>query len=176
MRFLELFLLCCLLRESPPLSDLEKTEISRNALDVARRGRTPGLLLRRGGKDMALRDWARELACDLRELAEVLDVGEAEPVYRASLNPLLEAIDDPDAAPSARILAEMRETGESFQAYALRMSGRHGESFRSHPLPSDQAAAFVRQAEDSLTEQKRTEASDTQSFDEFLQRYFAQID
>lgn len=85
MRFLELFLLCCLLRKSPPLGHEEKKEISRNALEVACRGRTPGLLLRRDGKELALRDWARELAEDMRGLAEVLDAGEPTQAYRSSL-------------------------------------------------------------------------------------------
>lgn len=176
MRFLELFVLCCLLRESPPLNALEKLEISRNALDVACRGRAPGLLLRRGGKDVALRDWARELAGDMRAVAEILDTGEPEPAYRASLSPLLEAIDDPDTTPSARILAEMRDTGESFQAYALRLSGRHAEGFRARRLEGEKAATLARQAGKSLAEQKHTEASDTLGFDEFLARYFSQVD
>jgi len=175
MRFLEVFLLCCLLRESPPLSTSEKTEIDRNALAVAREGRTPGLLLRRGGQDVALRDWAKELAEDLRAVAEILDAGEPSAVYLDSLGPLWDAIDDPEATPSAKILADMRETGESFQAYALRLSARHAESFRSRPLERDKEAAFAREAEKSLAEQKRTEASDTLGFDEFLARYFAEI-
>lgn len=173
LRFLELFLLCCLLRESPPLGQEEKAEINRNALDVACCGRTPGMLLRRGGKALALRDWARGLAADLRDLAEVLDADEPERAYRASLEPLLEAIEDPGLTPSARILDEMRENRESFQAYALRMSQGHAEGFRSRPPEGEKAAEFSRQAQASIAEQRRTEAGDTLGFDAYLERYFA---
>ena len=175
LRFLELFALCCLLRPSPPLSSEEKAEADRNALEVARQGRAPGLLLRQGGKDVALRQWARELGEDLRALAGILDDGEPEPAYQASLAPLWAALDDPETTPSARILAETRETGESFQAHALRLSGRHAESFRARPADAEQAAALARAAAKSLDEQRRTESGDTLGFDEFLARYFAQV-
>jgi glutamate--cysteine ligase len=176
MRFLELFLLCCLLRESPPLGEPEKAEIAHNALEVARRGREDGLRLRREGQDVALRDWARELAEDMRAVAGILDDGESEPAYQASLTPLADAIDDPETTPAAHVLAQMRETGESFQAYALRLSHRHAENFRSRPLDGAQADALAGQAERSLAEQRQTEAGDSLSFDEFLARYFAQVD
>lgn len=174
LRFLELFLLCCLLRESPPLDAAEKAQTSRNALEVACCGRRPGMLLRRDGKDLALRDWARELAEDLRILAGVLDAG-GEPIqaYQASVEPLLAALEDADLAPSALILAEMRENGESFQEYALRMSRQHAASFRSRPLEAEKTAEFNRQVETSWAEQKHTEDSDRLGFDEFLARYFA---
>lgn len=176
MRFLELFLLCCLLRESPPLGAGEKAEISRNALDVACRGRVPGLLLRRGGEDLALRDWAQELVDDLQAVADILDEGEAGRPYLDSLGLLVDAIDDPEATPSARILADMRGVGESFQSYALGLSHRHAEGFRSRPLDGEKAAEFSREAEASIAAQKRTEANDSLDFDGFLHRYFAQVE
>jgi len=176
MRLLELFLLCCLLRESPPLSALEKTEISRNALDVACRGRTPGLQLSRGGKDVKLRQWAMELAEDMRAVAEILDGGESDGAYLDSLESILDAIDDPENTPSAKILSQMRENKESFQAYALRISQQHAKNFRSRPLAGEKALAFRLEAEESLAAQKRTEEGDTLSFDEFLGQYFSNVE
>lgn len=176
MRFLELFLLCCLLRESPPLDAAGKEEISRNALDVARRGREPGLALRRRGAAVPLGEWARELAEDLRALAGVLDDGEPEPAYLGCLTPLMEAIENPEATPSAKILSEMRENRESFQEHTLRISHQHAGDFRSRPLDGEQAAEFAREAAQSLAAQRHTEATDTLSFDEFLMRYFAQVE
>lgn len=176
MRFLELFLLCCLLRGSQPLGTSEKLEIGSNSLSVACCGRTPGLMLRRSGTEISLRDWAQELAQDLRILAEILDVGETEQGYRDSVGTLLEAIDNPESTPSSKILSEMRGGRESFQNYTLRMSRQHAEDFRARPLEGEKAAAFARDAEESLAAQRHTEASDTLSFDEFLVRYFAQVE
>ncbi len=176
MRLLELFLLHCLFRESPPLGALEKSEISKNTLDVACRGRTPGLQLLRGGKEVRLRDWAMELAEGMRVVAEILDAGKPETVYLDSIKSMLSAIGDPDSTPSARMLAQMRDHKESFQAYALRMSQQHAASFRSRPLAVEKARAMRLEAEESLAAQRRTEASDTLSFEAFLSEYFSEVE
>jgi glutamate--cysteine ligase len=174
MRFLELFLLDCLLRESPPMDAQEAAEANRNSLGAACCGRTPDFRLFRGGREVTLQDWARELAEGLSATAEVLDQGQADAPWRECLKPLHEAIEDPEATPSARALAQMRENRESFQEYALRLSARHAQAFRKHGPKADRAAAFRQEAEASLLEQARVEASDTLSFREFLRNYFAQ--
>jgi glutamate--cysteine ligase len=176
MRVLELFLLCCLLRESPPLSAGEKAEISHNALQVACRGREPGLSLPRCGKDVLLRLWAMELVEDMKALAEVLDGGEPGKAYLDCLKRVAEAIDDPENTPSARVLAEMRNSQESFQAYALRISQGHAEYFRARSLEGETALAFRLEAEESLAAQKKTEEADSMSFEEFLGQYFSQVE
>jgi glutamate--cysteine ligase len=176
MRVLELFLLCCLLRESPPLSAGEKAEISNNALQVACRGREPGLSLPRCGQDVKLRLWALELLEDMQAVAEVLDGGEQEKAYTESLKPVVAAIDSPENTPSAKVLAEMRAGRESFQAYALRISQRHADYFRARGLEGETALAFRLEAEASLLAQQRTEAGDTLTFEEFLAQYFSQVE
>jgi glutamate--cysteine ligase len=60
MRFLEAFLIFCLLRDSDPISDQDRLDIEHNQQAVAARGREPGLVLRRRGRDVALQDWAEE--------------------------------------------------------------------------------------------------------------------
>jgi len=176
MRVLELFLLCCLLQESPPLSTLENTEISRNSLDVACRGRAPGLQLSRAGKAVKLRQWAVELLEGMRTVAKILDGRESEGDYLGSLESILGAIDDPENTPSARILSEMRENKESFLAYALRTSQQNAEIFRSRPLEGDKALAFRQEAQESLAAQKRTEEADRLSFEDFLGHYFSNVE
>jgi glutamate--cysteine ligase len=174
MRFLELFLLSCLLQESPPLSVDEKTEISRNALGTACCGRTSGFMLRRRGEDIALRDWARELTDHLSAVAALLDEGAADAIYQACLIPLYAALEDPAATPSAQVLESLRGQGLSFQDYALGLSRQHAQYFRTQRLAPAQAAAFRHEAQASLAEQSRIEASDSLDFKTFLQRYFSQ--
>ncbi len=176
MCLLELFLLCCLLRESPPMESVEKAEIGRNALDVACRGRTPGLHLIRGGKAVELRVWAKEVAEDMRTVALILDSGEDGTPYLDSLQLLLAALDDSENTPSARVLKEMRNNKESFQSYTHRVSRQHAEYFRSRHLESEKAIKFQLEADESLAAQKRAEASDTISFEEFLGHYFVQVE
>lgn len=174
LRFLELFLLYCLLEPSPPLGTDEKRASSHNSLGVACCGRTPGYTLQRGGRSVPMRDWALELAEAMAPVAELLDEEEHGRPYGATLDALSAAITDPEQTPSARVLAQMRERGESFQDFALRMSRQHAELFRARRLEGTRAKEFRREAEESLREQQCIEGGDRLSFDEFLQNYFAQ--
>ncbi|MGX2039307.1 glutamate--cysteine ligase [Methylocaldum sp. MU1018] len=174
LRFLETFLLFCLLQESPPLDAAEKAEISRNGMAVACCGRTPGYKLRRKGGEVSLRDWAAEILDAMRGIAEILDAADPLKPYTRSLEKQAAMLADPERTPSARMLTEMRANGESFEEYALRLSNEHARRFRDRSLSAERTEFFRRQAEESLEEQRRIEAADTLSFDEFLQRYFAQ--
>ncbi len=174
LRFLELFLLFCLLEESPLIDASEQGEISHNFITVACCGRTPGLDLRRNQRAIPLTEWASALAEAMQGLADTLDAGDSEKPYSRTLLARMASIREPDLTPSARMLAEMRETGESFATYSLRLSARHADYFRSRQLNPQRALLFQQQSAASLIEQRRIEAADTLSFDEFLRRYFAQ--
>lgn len=174
IRFLETFMLFCLLAESPPLATGEKAETARNGLAVACCGRTPGFELWRRGEKVDLRDWAEELMEGLGAVAEILDGDAGEQPYRRSLGRYRPAIADPESTPAARMLAEMRCERESFAEYARRWSMRHAEVWRKRTLTPEQADVFEAEAEISWENQRRIEAADVQSFDEFLEAYFAQ--
>ncbi|MFY9510650.1 MAG: glutamate--cysteine ligase, partial [Rubrivivax sp.] len=73
MRFLDVFLLHCLLSDSPPDTRDEIAALGRNQHRTASHGRQPGLLLERGTQQVALRDWAEELLQQFRPIAERLD-------------------------------------------------------------------------------------------------------
>lgn len=175
LRFLETFLLFCLLKRSPPLDSTEKAEISQNGMAVACCGRTPGFKLRRQGREVSLKDWAEEILDGMRGIAEILDAGDALTPYTRSLETQAAAVSDPDMTPSARMLSDMRANGESFEDYALRISKEHAQTFRDRFLSAERAEFFRRLTEESLEEQRQIEAADRLSFDEFLQRYFAQV-
>ena len=65
MRFLDVFLLHCLLSDSPPDSPAEIEALKRNQHLVAERGREPGLKLACGGMEVALTDWAAQVMGEL---------------------------------------------------------------------------------------------------------------
>ena len=172
--FLETFMLFCLLLGSPTINLSEQREIDRNEGAAAHRGRDPNLYLQRQGREVPLREWAREACEAMRPLCEFLDQGESEPRYTQSLEQQLGRIKDPELTPSARMLAEMRERGESFYEFAERKSREHCEYFAQQPLDPKQAEYFMSLAQTSWQKQRAMEAADDISFDEFLSRYFAQ--
>ncbi|MEA3141238.1 MAG: glutamate--cysteine ligase [Gammaproteobacteria bacterium] len=174
LRFLEAFLALCLLRESAPIGAGEQDDLDANHQLVARRGREPNLMLRREGRDFSMSEWARELLDSMQGLCEMLDHGEAARPYSTALEQQRAKIDDVERTPSARLLAEMRQTGETFLQLALRMSNLHKDYFLGlYPPNESRLAEFAAEARESLEAQHRIEAADDVDFDTYLGHYLA---
>jgi len=174
LRFLEAFLALCLLRDSDPISRHEQEALDANHLKVARRGREPGLTLNREGRSYPMQDWARELLDAMQGLCEMLDEGEPGRPYAAALEQQRAKIDDVARTPSARILDEMRQTGESFFTLAQRMSKLHKDYFLDlYPPNERRLAEFGAEAQESHEAQARIEAADTIDLDAYLAQYFS---
>ncbi len=172
LRFLEAFLALCVLRESDPISRNEQESLDANHLKVARRGREPGLLLDRQGRSYSMMTWAKELLDSMQGICEMLDNGEPARPYMAALEQQRVKIDDVDRTPSARLLAEMRQSGESFAQLTLRMSQLHKDYFLGlYPPNERRLAEFAAESAESHAEQQHIEANDTLSFDAYLAQY-----
>jgi glutamate--cysteine ligase len=174
LRFLEAFLALCLLGSSEPIGREEQASLDANHVLVARRGREPGLNLRRGGRDVPMHGWARELLDAMQGICEVLDEGETQRPYQVALEHQRAKLDEVALTPSARLLAEMRQTGESFLQLALRMSKLHKDYFLDlYPPNERRLAEFASAADDSREAQAGIERSDAETFDQYLRRYLA---
>jgi glutamate--cysteine ligase len=174
LRFLEAFLALCLLRGSEPISRGEQEALDTNHLTVARRGREPNLKLNREGRDVLMTEWARELLDSMQGVCEMLDHGESARPYSSALEQQRAKVDEVERTPSARMLAEMRQTGESFFQLALRMSKQHKDYFLGlYPPNESRLAEFAMEAEESHLAQRRIEAADSMSFDAYLAHYLA---
>lgn len=174
-RFLDAFLLFCTLEDSPLLGNGECASCTANFLKVVKEGRRPGLHLQRQGQPVLLRDWAQELLERIRPLAELLDRANGGDSHQAALRAQQAKVEDPALTPSARVLAALRENGESFRSFALRQSRMHAENFRARPLSEGERQTFETQARTSLQEQAELERSDVGDFDGFVAAYQASI-
>ena len=174
LRFLEIFVLFCLLQESPVLSQDEINGIDMNLVQVAHTGREPGIKLSRNDESQQLKTWAAELLDAMQGVAQLLDHAHARSAYTDSLRSQLACVLDPALTTSARMLQEMRENKEGFFHFARRMSLQHYSYFNSMTLSNQRQREFEQAAEESVAQQMRMEDEDTSSFDEFLSDYFAQ--
>lgn len=173
LRFLEVFLLLCLLHESPPLDAEERRINDDNQMAVALSGRDPRLILQcRHEPNLPLRQWGARLLDQLAAICDLLDGDEPGGSYALSLAEQRETLADPERTPSARILAEMRASGENFFRCTRRLSEQHRAYFQAVPLASERRLFFTEAAAQSWQKQRVIEAADTLPFDEFLGRYF----
>jgi glutamate--cysteine ligase len=173
LRFLEAFLAMCLLRASPPIDASEQAALDDNHLQVARRGREPSLMLVRDGRRQSLTNWAGEILDSMTGICELLDQGDSSKPYTQALRAQQDKIEDVAKTPSARLLKEMQTTGESFFELALRMSVLHKNYFLElHPPNDGRLAEFAVEASQSHAKQAAIEASQKESFESYLGRYF----
>ncbi|MEM9057134.1 MAG: glutamate--cysteine ligase [Pseudomonadota bacterium] len=179
LRFLELFVLLCMLNESAQVSDDELRRLEANWLAVAREGRRPGLKLARqnasgGADEIALNDWALRILDHMRGIAELADAGLDDAPYTRALEQQFAKQRDADATPSAQVLAQLADRGESFFEFGMRLSRQHMDFFRTRSEShSGRRAMLAEEAAKSLGRQAAIEAADSMPFDEYLSRYLA---
>jgi glutamate--cysteine ligase len=175
MRFLDTFLLFCLLQPSPESDLREGKAILSNQKKVVNRGREPGLTLCSVAHgEISLQAWAESLMTTLKPVAEILDQAHGGTSYGESLALQAVKVADPEKTPSAKLLADMRKQKLGFTQLAWQLSQAHDEHFRKHPLPDKALQTMQAVAARSLDEQVVLEQADTLAFEEYLARYYAQ--
>ena len=108
MRFMDVFLLHCLLAESPPDSPEESERMQANQSAIVERGRAPGLSLLDGGRRRDRTEWAAEILDGCAEVAGAIDDVTGNDLARYAVELQRRKVADPERTPSARILATMR--------------------------------------------------------------------
>jgi glutamate--cysteine ligase len=173
-RFLDVFLLHCLLAESPPDSPEEVRAVSTNKHRVAARGREPGLQLERSGRPVALGEWARQLLDECAPVAAALDAANGGNAHAAAVASARRGVNDPESLLSARVLREVTHDYDgSHERFVLAYSRRHREHLLREPLSAQQAARFERLAKASFDKQRQIEESDSIPFEAYRQRYLS---
>src|SRR5258706_922448 len=173
-RFLDIFLLHCLVSESPKDTAEEIAEVRRNQQVVALRGREPGLVLQRGGRQIQLAEWARETLAQCEAIPGMLDQVFGGAGYQGAYDAMRKLVADAAETPSARMLHAMaRNHGNSFVRFALIESTLHKAALQKLELARAVREHFSRLAAESLVNQRDLEAADEIDFETFRQRYLA---
>jgi glutamate--cysteine ligase len=174
MRFLDIFLLHCLLHDSPPDTPEEIAAISRNQHNVAEKGRDPDLRLERRGQKLGLAEWAGALLGECEPIAAALDAAHRTSAYQDALSAAGASLADASTTRSARMIAEIGQTPDnSYVAFALAQSVRHRRALLDLPFSAQAKARYARMAEDSLAAQRGIEAADSVPFETYRQQYLS---
>lgn len=176
VRFLDTFLLYCLLEDSPPCNDEEQAMQASNLEAVVNRGREPGLQLDDGNGAVTLSEWADTLLESVRPVAKLLDTAHGSATYEASLAAQSAKVVDPALTPSAKILQEMQEKDLPFFRVAMAYSEQWADYFHKRPLSGETLAGFEKEAQRSLGAHAALEQANSISFSEYLENFFAQYE
>ncbi|MBX2879129.1 MAG: glutamate--cysteine ligase [Granulosicoccus sp.] len=175
LHFLEVFMLFSLLHDSPEFDPADIDKISANMSSVAHRGRDPELTLHRGDQQVPLVQWGLELIDAMTGVAEMLDKHTGTTLYTATLQAQKLKFQDSELTPSARVLREMKKDYDSFYEFARAWSLKHNEALSS-PANSAVDDWLTNLAQQSHADQRALEASDSGSFEHYLENYFKQLD
>ena len=174
MRFLDVFLLHCLLASSPPDTPAEIAALARNQHNTAARGREPGLTLERDGQDVVLVDWGLEIVAQCAPIAAALDAMHGNQLYSDALAAAVNGLKNPETLPSARVLAAMAQDHDnSFVEFARAQSEKTRATLLALTFPAEQQTKFEALTRQSIAERKKIEAADSMPFEMYREAYLS---
>lgn len=174
MYFLDVFLLYCLLDASEETDALKYQRSLENQRRMVYEGRDPDMRLLSSVGEQSLPEWGHALLDEMLLVAATLDKSYDTSRYSAAVVAQRAKLDNPDLTPSARVLREMGENGETFFALAMRLSSQHCEAYQSEPLSAQRQREMSAAAEQSLHEQRELDAQPQQDFDDYIRAYYDQ--
>lgn len=171
VRFLDLFLLYCLLTESPKSDIKEEARLSANLKSVVLEGRKPDLKLLTSTGTLSLKSWLETLFDTLQPLAKLLD-GEASD-YQTALAHWRRAADDPNQTLSGQVIQHLIAKGQDHGQWVMKLAEQYHQYFIDYPLSAETIAQYQAEAKSSLEKQAELEAAQSAiSFDDYLKDYF----
>ncbi|MDB5883417.1 MAG: gshA [Ramlibacter sp.] len=172
IRFLDVFLLHCMLSDSPHDTPQEIAALGRNQHKTAAFGRQPGLVLERGDDEVKLTDWGAELLQDFAPIAASLDAAHQTSDYSDALRAAQALIEQPELLPSARVLAVMQQDFDnSFIGFTRAQSQQTKAKLLALPFSAGQQAKFAAMSEQSVRDQQAIEAGDSMPFEVYRLQY-----
>lgn len=171
--FLDVFLLHCLLKESPKFTQAAYDESEHNLDTTVIEGRKPGLMLHNGGKPVSLQEWSSELFDEFRALAKVLDKANSNEKYSNAVELEFTKVLDPNNTPSAKWLNTLleHEIDNSKMGLELALEYKNYASGLNYLHLTEEM--FIQQANDSIDARVKVEQADTKAFAQFIEDYFA---
>lgn len=174
VRFLDTFLLWCLLSPSAPLEPEEIALNRRNFNKVVLEGRKPGLQLEQwGGESLSLKALGEQHFAELKSVADLLDACCGKGCYGQTHEQHLAMIQDPELTLSARVLSELKASQQDILPFGLSLSKRYHDQLQQSRPHYWEDSFFDKEGLRSKARQQRIEQSDLVDFDTFLTDYFA---
>ena len=174
IRFLDVFLLHCLLSDSPEDTPQEIAALGRNQHRTAAYGRDPAVLLERDGREVKLRDWGAEIVAECGSVAAMLDAVHGTTDYGDAVRSAQALLENADMLPSTRVLAAMaRDHSNSFAGFTLAQSEQAKAKLLKLPFGEGLQVRMEALARQSLEDQKAVEAADALPFEQYRQQYIS---
>lgn len=174
LRFIDAFLLYCLLLPSPECNMDEFARTAENQSRTVNNGRKPGLkLVGLSGEPILLSHWAEHILEDMRPIIELLKKTSGDTNYCDAYNTALDKVHKPELTPSGKIMAAT-QSGISHIELCHQLANKHKAFFNSEALSAARLKRYEDISEESLQLLQQEEEKAQVPFEEFLQAYYKQ--
>jgi len=174
MRFLDLFLLYCLLQQSPTMSAEQQEVADQNLRKVVTDGRRLNLELQDGAHPRLMQDWAEQLFAELMPIAHWLDGAYGSDKYQTVLKHFYLSLLDPGKTFSGQLLSLLQASHDDNSQFSLELAVKHQQTLLAGTYQFYAESDFRQMTNDSLNAQQQIEQQDTLSFDSYLAQYFVE--
>ena len=155
IRFLDTFLLFCLLQDSPEMGEQEQQRLARNQTRVTEQGRRPDLLLETASGELSRAAWGEQLFAELDAIAQLLD--QTGSGYCDALQHYKPLLQQPELTPSGRILQQLTATEQNYTDWVQGRATELTQHWQQTPLSPEQSCYFKQLACSSLAAQHALE-------------------
>ena len=176
IRFLDLFLTWCLIRDAGCMDNKELCCWKDNWNKVILEGRKPGLTLNASccGKQISLVDFGKKIFSELKDIAGVMDEACGGDKYLTTCQELETWIEQPERTLSGQLLRRTLELG-CIGKVGRALGREHLEQYVTRDYLYYSRKDMLDEVENSVKTQHNIEQADTLSFDEFLADYFSYL-
>ncbi len=175
-RLLELIVYYCCLQNSPKFTNTELAHIRSNKNKTTLLGRQVGLLLSNNGMQTTLKDWAKNILQDLKEIGLAIDSSNDNLThYSATVDYYDTLLDNPELTPSGVLFNEL-STSKDYVAYNLHKAKLYKKEFANNPLSTEKNNYYEQLVANSIINQKKLEESDaanSMTLEQYINNHYA---
>ncbi|RTE87555.1 MULTISPECIES: glutamate--cysteine ligase [Gammaproteobacteria] len=172
MRFLDMFLLHCLISPSADLSIEEQLDTERLVTEVVLEGRKPHLVLTDEAGAISVQERLENLFEAFQPIAEALDESRESTPYHDVINELTVAIEDPEQTMSGKLSAHLQNSVGDQEHPAMVWAEQYKQQLQTSSLEFYTSEHVEQWREESLSAKAKVEQDSEGSFAEFLEAYF----
>ncbi|HIC27397.1 MAG TPA: hypothetical protein EYO81_03945, partial [Gammaproteobacteria bacterium] len=174
--FLDMLLILCFLKESPPLNKKEGALLKENHKKIINFGREPDLKIFSEENESLVRDLAKRLLEEMTEIAATASKeifqGE-ENLWEKSLEIQIEKIQDMNLTPSAKLLERLNRENLSHEELGMKIAEENAKFFQNYS--NSRESIFNKEASSSIERQKQLESKKGPPFEEYLREFLNKV-
>lgn len=160
LHFLHVFVMYCLLKQSPLFKKGEQQRWEQNQSQIALYGRKPNIRITDGSTQKDFTAWSLEVLKEIGEVACMLDAAYGTKNFSRVAGLEKAKILDSTLTPSAQIVREVQESGMPFAEYGVSLAKSYKSKLRSLSLNQSYKERMRGVAEQSALKTAATEAHD----------------